>query len=509
MTTDNSVANLRIDIHNEISRVDEKIYSGFLEHMGRAIYGGIFDPGSSLADEHGLRKDTLQAIQDIAPPLIRYPGGNYCATFHWEDGVGPLEQRKARPEPAWEGVEPNTFGTDEFMRWAKKAKIEPFLCLNMGTGTLDEALAWIEYCNFTTDTYYAQMRVKNGYPEPYHVRYIGVGNECWGPWQIEQLSKEDYAKKAYQWAKALKRLDPSLKLILCGQTGYSDWDRYVLQECIELFDYVSIHDYTASKNHYKNMFAPHTAEVGIEITEQLINLAKIVKKCTHEVKISYDEWNVWDPERAIGSKGAEEQYTLSDALAVASWLNIFIRKSDVVSIACLAQTVNVISPIMTNSTGLFLQTTYWPLFLFSKYMRGTAVSVHISGEIYTGETATMFNEPWLKTIKAGKLRFIDASAVLDEKMEYLSIALINRHLENETNICFDFLQSSMIGRHAVDLESDVEVFTVHHQDISATNSFDDPDRVKIQVSIHKLSSNFFLAKKHSFSLLRFRLTKAS
>lgn len=207
--------------------------------MGRCIYGGIYDPTSPLSSPDGYRLDVLSALRDLDIPVVRYPGGNFVATYNWTDGIGPRDRRPKRPELAWLGIEPNTFGTDEFMHWlsvlseGKDERVEPYLCLNFGTGTLTEALAWVEYCNGTRDTYWANKRRENGHAEPYNVKYWALGNEVWGPWQVEQMTKEDYAKKAAQWAKALRLLDPNLVLILCGQEGYNSWDHHVLKECVQ------------------------------------------------------------------------------------------------------------------------------------------------------------------------------------------------------------------------------------------------------------------------------------
>lgn len=233
--------------------------------MGRCIYGGIYDPGNSLSDASGFRKDVIEALQELRVPVIRYPGGNFVATYHWLDGIGPREKRPRRPELAWIGVESNEFGTDEFLQWCEVVGTEPYFALNFGTGTLDEALAWVEYCNSDRDTHYANLRRSNGRDKPYNVKYWALGNEMWGPWQVGQMNKEQYATQAYQWAKAIKLLDPSVELILCGQDGYSTWDAYVLKECVKydlhglggsttasLISMHSIHIYTASKEHLPN-----------------------------------------------------------------------------------------------------------------------------------------------------------------------------------------------------------------------------------------------------------------
>ncbi|KAG9821712.1 family 51 glycoside hydrolase, partial [Aureobasidium melanogenum] len=361
---------------NKIAKINDNVYGGFTEHMGRCIYGGIYDPGNPLSDENGFRKDVIEAFKELNCPVVRYPGGNFVATYHWLDGVGPKDQRPVRPELAWLGEESNQFGTDEFLKWCEVVGTEPYFALNFGTGTLDEALGWLEYCNSDKNTYYANLRRKNGRDKPYNVKYWALGNEMWGPWQVGQMTKEAYADKAYQWAKAMKLLDPSVVLILCGETGYSTWDSYVLKECVKwdthtlggsttasLIDMHSIHIYTASNDHLKNATAPRSAERAIEITGGLIDLVRIENKVPYTVPaptICFDEWNVWDPVRAPGDIGAEEKYTLSDALAVGVWLNVFVRQAKYIGMANIAQSVNVISPLMTSKDGILKQTTWWP-----------------------------------------------------------------------------------------------------------------------------------------------------
>ncbi|KAK5684552.1 hypothetical protein LTS10_004422 [Elasticomyces elasticus] len=420
---------------HKLSKINDNIYGGFTEHMGRCIYGGLYDPqnpNKNLIDENGFRKDVIESMKELNVPVVRYPGGNFVATYHWLDGVGPREKRPRRPELAWLGVESNEIGTDEFMQWCEIVGTEPYLALNFGT-----ALAWLEYCNSTQDTYYANLRRKHGREKPYNVKYWALGNECWGPWQVEQMTKEDYAKKAYQWAKALKLTDPSIELILCGETGHSSWDFYVLKECVKfdthslggsttasLIDMHSIHIYTACETDpLQNAIAPRSAERAIEIAASLIDLARIengVPTSVPRQTICFDEWNVWDPSRAPGDKGAEEKYTLSDALAVAVWLNVFIRQSKYVGMANIAQSVNVISPLMTTKDGLMKQTTWWPLLLFSKYMRGTTIATHVSCGAYEGPTTPAWQQstvdsPWL-----------DVSATISDD-GWVSFVVVNVH----------------------------------------------------------------------------------
>ena len=223
------MAVIKLDLDRVLGPVDRRILGGFTEHLGRCIYGGVFDEGSPLSDDQGFRTDVIEAVKGLKPPLLRWPGGNFVSGYHFTDGIGPKDQRPRRTELAWHGEESNRFGTDEFMRYCELVDAEPYLCVNMGTGTMDEAAAWVEYCNGTGDTYWANQRRANGHEAPYGVKLWGLGNEVYGPWQIGQLSAEDYVKAARQYAKVMSWTDPSIELVSCGETGWSDWDRVVLE----------------------------------------------------------------------------------------------------------------------------------------------------------------------------------------------------------------------------------------------------------------------------------------
>ncbi|KAF3039901.1 hypothetical protein E8E12_005394 [Didymella heteroderae] len=493
-----------ISIHptNKIAKINENIYGGFTEHMGRCIYGGIYDPGNTLSDENGFRKDVIEAFQELKVPVVRYPGGNFVATYDWRDGIGPRDQRPARPELAWIGTETNEFGTDEFMKWCEVVGTEPYLCLNFGTGTLAEALGWLEYCNSDRNSYYANLRRKNGREKPYNVKYWALGNECWGPWQVEQMTKEDYAKKAWQWAKALKLLDPTITLILCGETGYSSWDYYVLNQCVKwsvhglsgdttksFIDMHSIHIYTADNEHLPNATAPRAAERAIQMTSALIDLARIENKVPETVPrptICFDEWNVWDPVRAPGEQGAEEKYTLSDALAVSVFLNAFIRQAKDMGMANIAQSVNVISPLMTTKDGIIKQTIWWPLLLFCKYMRGHTIALNVKSPEYTGRT----NPNWIRgTIETP---YLDACAVAGED-GYTNLAVTNISEDKDFEVDLSGISAD-----------EVEVHIVTGEHVQVTNTAEDQ-----QVGIKESSwdgKGAYTFPKHSFTLLRWKAT---
>ncbi|KAJ7881802.1 glycoside hydrolase family 51 protein [Mycena olivaceomarginata] len=487
---------IHIDPARHVAPVDPRIYSGFTEHMGRCIYGGLYDPDNAhgLADANGYRTDVLQALKDLNIPIVRYPGGNFVSSYRWQDGIGPRELRPRRPELAWLTEESNQFGTDEFIQWARLLGAEPYICLNMGTGTLEDALAWLEYCNSSANTHYANLRRKNGHPEPYGVKYWSLGNEVWGPWQVGQQTSQDYAKKAFQWAKALRLLDPSIKLISCGETGFADWDRMTLKTLAPVVDFHSIHLYTVSEgNHDVNVMGPAAAEKGIEITKSLIELAKIEGNLTKDITVCFDEWNVWC-----------EHYDLSDALAVASWLNVFVRKADVVKIACIAQSVNVISPIITSPTGLFKQTTYYPLQLFASLMQGTALSLHVTSspnddDAYTGATVPPFVAALTAhTPPAARLtKWIDASGVLSPDGKEVRVAIVNRHQTKDFSVPIEF-------GPAANVASNVTVHQVWSADLRDRNGFEG-EKVKSVESTLDDWQGMYEVKAHSFQVLVFTL----
>lgn len=520
-----SQSEIRIDPHRRLGEIDRKIYSGFLEHLGRCIYGGIVDyenPNESLITKEGYRKDVAKALQDLDMPVIRWPGGNFVSSYHWQDGIGPKESRPRRPELAWLNEELNLFGTDEFLHWCEWMKIEPYLCLNMGTGTLDEALAWIEYCNSSLNTFWANLRRSNGHEEPYNVKYWGLGNEVWGPWQVGQMNEDDYCKKALQWAKAIKLLDPSVVLISCGCTGFSKWDYEITQNLFKFVDFHSIHLYTSdAKDQMKNITGPAAAETGIQITAKLLDLAKItnyssstsnsvaatedleIKK--HRVKICFDEWNVWDPIRAGGEVGCEEKYTLGDALAVGSWLNVFIRQSGHVGMANIAQCVNVIAPIMTNQDKLFFQTTYHPFRLFSQKMRGESLNIHVATPLYKGDTrGGNMNIEWLKDVDSN-ITILDCSAAIDNNK--IIMAVVNRSPTEDATT-----KVSLPGEPR-NISPNANLWVIYHENINAINTFEEPENVVVEENVIALNfihlnceSTFSISfKRHSLTMIEIQL----
>ena len=465
------VALIKVDLDRTVSAVDRRIMSGFTEHLGRCIYGGIYDEGSPLADENGFRTDVVEAVRRLAPPVLRWPGGNFVSGYHWTDGIGLQDSRPRRMDLAWHAEESNRFGTDEFMRFCALVGAEPFLCVNMGTGTMDEAAAWLEYCNGTGSTEWASRRRSNGHEEPYKVRYVGLGNEMYGPWQIGQLSAEDYVKRARQFAKVLSWTDPDAELVSCGETGWSDWDEVVIPGLAEFVRWHSIHIYTGSDDYWTNVLAPHQTERAARITAALIEKARYNQRIQHPIHIAYDEWNVWFRERE-GIEGLEERYTLADGIAVATYLHAFVRSAHVVRMANLAQLVNVIAPIVTSPTGMFLQAIYHPLRLFADHLGSSSLDVSVECERHELTEAAL-PDPWPHRVAdLGPFPVLDVVATRSGPDGELMISVINRSPDDD--ITAELRISGSLSATTAAVEE------VNGPDWKSANSFAQPEAVAVR-----------------------------
>ncbi len=415
-----------IDTNRVISPISPLLFSGFLEHMGRAIYEGIYDPASPHADERGLRKDVLAALKEVNYRAMRYPGGNFLSGYRWLDGVGPRDQRPRRRDLAWQSIETNQFGTNEFMEFCKVVNTEPMLAVNMGTGTIQEAANLVEYCNAPVGTQYADLRASHGYREPHNIKYWCVGNEMDGPWQIGHLEAAEYGMKAREAAKMMRWHDPAVQLILCGSSNsamptYPEWDRVALEICWDQVNYHSMHYYAGNRDNDTTSYLALSAEFEnfVDTLDGVLRYVKAKRRSKHDVYLSWDEWNVWYKD-TTGSGGwteaphlSEEVYNLEDALVVAQWMNVFLRKADVLKIACVAQAVNVISPLHTTRDAVLKHTTYYPIMLFSKLAAGVALDVAVQS-------------PSHDTARFGVMPLLDVSASYDEANHTGAIFIVNR-----------------------------------------------------------------------------------
>jgi alpha-L-arabinofuranosidase len=497
------MARIHVDFARIIGDVDPRTYSGFIEHLGRCIYGGIFDEGSPLSDERGFRADVMEQMRALRPPILRWPGGNFVSGYHWLDGVGPVDERPRRTELAWGAEESNRFGTDEFIAYCREIDTEPYICVNMGSGTMDEAQAWVEYCNGTGNTHWANLRRKHGHEEPFRVKYWGLGNELWGSWQIGALSAEDYVRRAREFAKVMKLTDPSIELIACGHNGWSDWDRVVLQGLADVIDYHAVHVYTGSHDYYTNVFQAHQADRSLRIAASLIEQARYEQAIEHPIKIAYDEWNVWFRTRSLEARrgGIEEQYTLADALAVATYLNIFVRRCEVIGMANVAQMVNAIAPIFTSPDGLFLQTIFHPLKLYSDHMQGTALDIHVQAPEFD-LTPEREQTDWPHRVSdLGPFTMLDAAATLRADDGVLMLGVVNRDRDSDQETTIDLGEERSIAS--------ITAWEVNGAHPDIRNSFAEPDNV---VAVERTVSGPMSSRtieytfpKHSITLLRVQL----
>ena len=466
-------AKLRVDRAYTIGDTDPRLFGAFVEHLGRAVYGGIYEPGHPEADEQGFRRDVLELVRELGVPIVRYPGGNFVSGYNWEDGVGPKSERKRRLELAWRSIETNEFGTNEFVDWCKKAGAEPMLAVNLGTRGIDEARNLVEYCNYPSGTYWSDLRMRHGYREPHRVKVWCLGNEMDGSWQIGSKTADEYGRLACETAKAMKWVDPSIELVACGSSSpsmptFPEWERIVLEHTYDHVDYVSLHIYFGNpENDTANFLAkPLDMERFIRIVKATCDYVKAKKRGKKDLYISFDEWNVWyhsheaDKQQKpwqIAPPLLEDVYNLEDALVAGCMLITLLRHVDRVKIGCLAQLVNVIAPIMTKTGGpVWRQTIFYPFLHASRYGRGTSLVTLVDGPKYDSRDYT-------------DVPYVEAAAVYREDVGELTLFAVNRHLHEPI-----VLEGKLGGFEDVRV---VEHLVLDHPDLKAANTVDAPHRV--------------------------------
>jgi alpha-L-arabinofuranosidase len=467
-----------VDSRRTIAAINRDLFGSFLEHLGRAIYEGIYDPGSKLSDSSGFRKDVMQEIRQLGVPIIRYPGGNFVSGYNWLDGVGPKQDRPRVLDKAWNSMNSNQFGTNEFMAWCKAVGTKPLMGLNLGTGTPEEAAALVEYCNVDKGTKWSDLRRTHGFAEAYKVQQWCLGNEMDGPWQIGHMTATEYGMKAQDAARQMRYVDRSLQLIACGSSGplmptYLEWDREVLEQCYDYVDGLSLHRYLGNNDETggdSSKFVAMNLTMDRQIAETLAvcDLVRGHKRSPKKLWLSFDEWNVWyrartgdavDGHRQEAPHLLEEIYNLEDALLVGGMLITLLRNADRVKVACLAQLVNVIAPITTNASGLFRQTIYYPYSWALQFARGQVLNVLVESPTY--EVKGLDPVP-----------YIDATATNSPGDSKTTIFILNRDLSKarEIELVWEDKPSARV------LISQV----LTGDDLKAVNGFDAPERVKPQ-----------------------------
>ena len=466
-------ASLVVDPAFRIGEIDPRIRGSFVEHLGRCVYGGIYEPDHPSADDEGFRGDVLELTRDLGVTAVRYPGGNFVSGYRWEDGIGPKADRPRRLELAWKTLETNQVGVDEFASWCRKASTEPIMAVNLGTRGVAEAAELVEYCNHPSGTYWSDLRVRNGAKDPHGVRLWCLGNEMDGPWQIGHKTAREYGLLAAETAKAMRLVDPSLELVACGSSNrrmptFASWEAEVLEHTYDEVDYVSLHSYYAPRDGDLASFLAS----GVDMDEMI---EAVVASCDYvraklgrskRIHLSYDEWNVWysimswesglEPWTEAPSL-LEDEYSVMDAVVVGSLLNSLLRHADRVKLACFAQLVNVIAPMTTENGGpAWRQSTYHPMQLVFRHGVGTSLLVQPSS-------------PVVETALYGAVPQLDASVTYDEASGAVAVFAVNRSLTSPLVLSADVrsLPSARVLEHVALFDSDRD----------AINTKDAPDRV--------------------------------
>ena len=482
-----AVARVYVDSRRTIAPIDRNVWGSFLEVLGRAIYEGIYDPGNKLSDANGFRKDVMNEIHQMGVPIIRYPGGNFVSGYNWLNGVGPKESRPRELDKAWNSINSNQFGTDEFMAWCKLVGTEPLMGLNLGTGTPEEAAALVEYCNVEKGTKWSELRRKNGIAAPYNVKRWCLGNEMDGPWQIGHMSAVEYGMKAADAARQMRYVDPSLQLIACGSSGpfmptYLEWDREVLEQCYDRVDGLSLHRYfentpeSTGGSSEKFVAMNLTMDRQIAETVAVCDLVRGHKRSPKKLWLSFDEWNVWyrarsgdavDGHKTEAPHLLEEVYNLEDALLVGGLVNTLMRNADRVKLACLAQLVNVIAPITTNKDGLFRHTIYYPYSWALQYARGAALSLLVESPTYDVQGLD-------------QVPYLDVAGAVDREAGKVSLFILNRDLAkpHQVELMWEDKSPSSVASS----------WLIAGDDLKASNSFAAPQRVAPQAFAKPASS---------------------
>lgn len=465
-------ASLALEPSFVIAPLNRRVFGAFVEHMGRCVYTGIYEPDHPCADEDGLRNDVMDLVRELGPTVVRYPGGNFVSGLRWEDTVGPVSDRPTRLDPAWRSIETNEFGLNEFIRWCRKADIEPMLALNLGTRGTQEAIDLWEYCNHPGGTMWSDLRRKHGEEKPHNIRMWCLGNELDGPWQLGHKSADEYGRLAAGTGRALHQFDSDLELVACGSSGqqmptFAAWEATVLEHAYDEVDYISAHAYYENDGDLGSFLASAVnLDAFISDVVAAADYVRAKNGKSKRIKISLDEWNVWyvsEVREEVGQdwrrapRISEQAYTLADAVVVGSMLITMLRHCDRVTSACLAQLVNTIAPIRSEPGGpAWRQTTFYPFALSRRHAQGEVLRIEPKSPTYA-------------TARHGEVPAVDAVASRDPGSGEVSIFAVNRHPEQTVRL--------RLGVAALDDVRVVEALTLADADPLASNTQDDPERV--------------------------------
>jgi alpha-N-arabinofuranosidase len=465
-------ASLTVDPAYRVGEVDPRLYGSFVEHMGRCVYSGIYEPGHPAADANGFRTDVADLVRELGVPIVRYPGGNFVSGYKWEDGIGPVGSRPTRLDLAWRSLESNHVGVDEFAMWAASVDVETMMAVNLGTRGLDAARDLVEYCNIPGGTYWSDLRRSNGAADPYAIKLWCLGNEMDGPWQTGHKTAHEYGRLASETARAMRQVDPSISLVACGSSNramptFGSWEATVLGETYDVVDYVSLHAYYQQHGDDRASFLACATDMDqfIEAVVSTADHVRAVGRHSKRIMLSFDEWNVWYQSRFAGEANLEiesqphlieDVYSVTDAVVVGNLLISLLRHADRVKIGCLAQLVNVIAPIMTDPSGTsWRQASFHPFALTARYGRGTVLQ-------------TVATSPLHDTATFGEVPVLDSAIVQADNGEVVLFA-VNR--DQGSPLALDVDLRSLTGL------TTAEHTVVADADPDAINTRDEPERV--------------------------------
>jgi alpha-N-arabinofuranosidase len=457
-----------------VGELDRRLFGSFVEHMGRCVYTGVYEPGHPDATPEGFRSDVLALTREMGVSVVRYPGGNFVSGYRWEDGVGPVAERPARLDLAWRSVETNAFGLDEFVGWTRAAQVEPMLAVNLGTRGVQAAADLVEYANHPGGTRLSDLRRKNGAEEPYDIRLWCLGNELDGPWQVGSKTAYEYGRLAAETAKAMRLVDPRVELVACGSSSrsmatFGEWERVVLEQAYDHVDHVSLHAYYEEHDDDLASFLASAADMDAFIEEVVATCdhVKAVTRSAKRLRLSFDEWNVWNQRHFAGAPAVpwqeaprliEDEYSVADAVVVGSFLLTLLRHADRVGVACQAQLANVIAPIRTEPGGpAWRQATFWPFAQAARLARGEVLRVEPVA-------------PVCDTKRHGEVPVVLAVATRDQATGAVSVFAVNRSTTDPVRFDVDVraLPRLRVAEHSVLADTDVR----------AVNTAGDPDRVR-------------------------------
>ncbi|HEY9154327.1 MAG TPA: alpha-L-arabinofuranosidase C-terminal domain-containing protein [Opitutaceae bacterium] len=490
--TENGKATVTINVDKITGEISPLIYGQFVEHLGRAIYGGIYEENSPLSDQNGFRTDVLEKVRALRAPLMRYPGGTVTKIYHWKDGIGPKNERPVRPNLIWGGEDSNHMGTDEFMFYAKLIDAAPFLTVNMATGTAEEASDWVEYCNAVGNSRYAALRRANGHASPYSVKYWGLGNEEAAKEDPGVLQNpEDYVKKAWSFAKLMKLQDPTIQLVMVGDDA--QWNTAVLKGLGPICDFLSLHLYASTEPGDPNSLFTSVAKMEERVTTTAAQIRELTTAKVTDfskwyrfparqgpVKIALDEWGIWE-NSGKGAYGLELTYNWNHALGVASFLNMFQRHADAIGLATWAQTVNVLAPIMTDKKSVVCQTIYYPMALYRSLCGTRSVTSSVDCATLPGTE---------------HLPMVDVASSINERGTTLTIAIVNRSATDQVDLEMNVAGATTSGQ-----------WTVHELNaasIDATNTLEEPKKnvVTHRTTALPAGNSHYVAAAHSINILQ-------